>query len=320
MPTVPPLKDLEAVSKTSISNSAGLSYPRFRRTLFPRFSRVLFDILLGYLFLFLSVAVPLQLGARFPAWTLPLLLLCALGVGYSIAYLQLFLHEAAHFNIAPRRNWNDLLCNLFIASWAGQSTASYRAIHWDHHRFLGTTKDTERSYFEPLDLPFLFYSLTGIQALRVWLLRRRLLKIKRSWADRGMLLGGVLLNTGVMSLLAGIGAWPFAAAWAIGLLVFFPFFGALRQLLEHRSETARAGTDHSKTPHGKTTRMFKEGPLGSTFGAAGFSRHLLHHWDPQVSYTRLAEVEDFLGRTRLGPRLAASKTTYLRTFRGLFRP
>ena len=34
-----------------------------------------------------------------------------------------------------------------------------------------------------------------------------------------------------------------------------------------------------------------DGPLASTLGGAGFNRHLLHHWEPKISYTRFRELE-----------------------------
>jgi hypothetical protein len=50
---------------------------------------------------------------------------------------------------------------------------SYRKIHWDHHRFLGTTQDTENSYFRPLNNRFIIENLFGIHAIRVILQRSR---------------------------------------------------------------------------------------------------------------------------------------------------
>ena len=87
----------------------------------------------------------------------------------------------------------------------------------------------------------------------------------------------------------------------IGVGVFLPFFGALRQILEHRAPEADGGVDYARTPHGAYTRIFHGGLFAKTFGGAGFDRHLLHHWEPQVSYTRLADLETYL-RGRAQPR------------------
>jgi hypothetical protein len=103
------------------------------------------------------------------------------------------------------------------------------------------------------------------------------------------------------------------------MAVFFPFFATLRQVLEHRSATAVAGCDFRRLPHGALTRLFGDGIVASTFGGAGFNRHLLHHWEPQVSYTRLRELESFLLRTRAAPILDGRRTTYWQALRELIQ-
>lgn len=97
----------------------------------------------------------------------------------------------------------------------------------------------------------------------------------------------------------------------------FPLFGALRQLLEHRNEGIDPAIDFQTQDHGAYTRMFS-GPLSKTFGGAGFNRHLLHHWEPQVSYTNLPELEAFLEGTELRRVMASRRSTYFRTFRRLW--
>ena len=84
--------------------------------------------------------------------------------------------------------------------------------------------------------------------------------------------------------------------------------------MEHRDENAPSDRDFTKFAHGKVNRMFGSGPVASTLGGAGFNRHLLHHWEPQISYTNLAEVEWFLNDTNVAPVLARHQTSYFRTF------
>ena len=50
----------------------------------------------------------------------------ALMIGYWLAFIQLFIHEAAHFNILPDRKWNDRWANAFIAWHLGADIAAYR--------------------------------------------------------------------------------------------------------------------------------------------------------------------------------------------------
>ena len=63
--------------------------------------------------------------------------------------------------------------------------------------------------------------------------------------------------------------------------------------------------------------MFARTTGARAFGSAGFWRHLLHHWDPTVSYTRYDDLENFLMDTRLAGEIDKSRTSYLAVWRGL---
>jgi hypothetical protein len=114
------------------------------------------------------------------------------------------------------------------------------------------------------------------------------------------------------------GHWTFLFIWCSGFGVFFPFFATIRQLLEHRDELAHHTTDFTKVPHGKISRLFVHTILSSSFGAAGFTRHMIHHWDPQLSYTQLGAAEAFLMNCEhTAPILNTSRTSYLQTVKKL---
>jgi fatty acid desaturase len=134
-----------------------------------------------------------------------------------------------------------------------------------------------------------------------------------------MLGAGAALNLGVIAAALLTGSLVLAAAWPIAMVCFYPGINATRQLLEHRSFDAQRDVDYTRTSHGANTRMFGVGPLASTMGAAGFNRHLLHHWAPQISYTRLAELEEFLLDTPSGELFRARVTTHVRAFARLWR-
>ena len=76
--------------------------------------------------------------------------------------------------------------------------------------------------------------------------------------------------------------------------------------------------DYASVPHGETNRIFGDGIMSAMLGGAGFNRHLLHHWDPQLSYTRLRDLEAFLLETELAASVEDSRTTYGRAFSSLF--
>ena len=312
---------MESLKLTTLVDDSGRDYAAFRRALRPRWWRVAADVSLAYIVLLVTGWLLVHVSVL--SWPQQCLLIVVAGLtfGYWMAYLQLFLHEAAHFNLARSRPWNDRLANALIASWVGTSIASYRAIHWQHHRFHGETSDTERSYFSAFDGRFVLEGLAGVSALRVILMRRDRLRADAPRAEAGpgpaALLAALLLHGAIVGASVATGHWQLALAWIAGMGVFFPFFGTLRQLLEHRSLSASRSIDYRISPHGRTTRMFREGPLASTFGAAGFTRHLLHHWDSSISYTNLAQVEAFLrGCAVARPHLA--KTTYLSAMRALY--
>lgn len=88
----------------------------------------------------MAVAIAAEVGG------VPKLAVAAVGfvfVGYWIAYLQLFLHEGAHWNLAADRETSDRICNLCVGWLAGIDVKRYRKIHFQHHRALGTTEDSE---------------------------------------------------------------------------------------------------------------------------------------------------------------------------------
>ena len=297
-------------------------YLRFIEGLEPRYWRVWLDISAGYLLLGLVIflaGLPASGAGRLGASVLG-----AVAVGYAVAYLQLFLHEAAHQHLAQQRKLNDWLCDWLISWQTATSVRLYRPVHFAHHRQLGTTTDAENSYFRALGPRLLLETLTGVHVLRILLSRsRRLGSLAASGEGAGhqvpVLLRGALLHALVAGTAWTISGWPGLVAWVLGTGMFFPVFATIRQLLEHRAPDADPAADYTQQEHGAFTRMFGRGPLASTFGGAGFNRHLLHHWEPQVSCTRLGDLEHYLSGTSAGPVIAARRSSYGQTFARLWR-
>lgn len=314
----------ETIKKSSIVNSKGVKYTEFKAGLKPNYPLVWFHIILGYLALIGVLVAAGYLQNNYTSYFWATIPVAAILIGYIIAYIHLFIHEASHYNIAADRKRNDMLSNLFIGLIVGMDIGFYRVIHFDHHRYLGTTKDTEKTYFDGLNWRFLIESLTGIRVIKVMTNRDEKMKTNNSIdpkllaSNKKMFLGGAFLNFCIVVALFATGNWQVALVWLIGMGVMFPFFAALRQLLEHRSEEAHAYIDYNTVDHGVTNRMFGTGAIASTMGAAGFNRHLLHHWDPQISYTRLKDVEKFLLDTQLARPMDKTRTNYIKTFFKLF--
>ena len=318
------MHDIPIGLKGELVDSDGLAYREFRAALRPRWWAIWAQLACGYL---LIAGIVAGLVAWNPGGlvAIPAALAGGLALGYVIAYLNNFFHEAAHHNLAPGRRANDLLTNLLMSWLYGSSIALYRDIHWQHHRALGTTMDSENSYFDPLRVRYLVEGLLGLKVVRT-LLRYREMEGSRASAATdtrrriGWMLVAAAVNAAIVAGLALAGAWAAAGAWVLGELAFFPFFISLRQTLEHRDEHADSEIDYTRIDHGATNRLFGDGPLASTLGSAGFNRHALHHWEPQVSCTRLGDLERYLARTELEPFLAERRTTYLRTLQRLLEP
>ncbi|MDB5251370.1 MAG: fatty acid desaturase [Flaviaesturariibacter sp.] len=313
--------NLEHIPYTAVSDE-GVSYEHWRKSLEPRYAVVWRDMSLGYLsiaILLFALAKAAGLGV---AAQLAIGIAGGAAIGFTLAFLSLFLHEAGHYNLHPSRSVNDRLATIFLCALFGLDIRSYRKIHWLHHRHLGTPDDTESSYFNALTTGFLLETLTGIHLLRIMRKRNEggLLTAGMKKDSFRMLVAGAVVNGLVVAAGFWLGGWAPSIAWVLGMLLFFPFFATLRQVLEHRDEAAAADADFSRDAHGKITRLFADGPLARVFGGAGFQRHLIHHWDPQVSYTRLADVEAFLSRSALTrPIIESARTTYGDAFRKLAR-
>jgi len=308
-----------------LAASDGLAWRDVRRTLDPRWSAVWTDIAGRYLLLGAGYAVACAIAV----WlgnVVGLLLAPLTGawMGFWFASIVLFMHEAAHYNLHPEKAANDRLANLFVCSLIGDEVKHYRAHHWEHHLHLGGVHDTEVSYHWAPTLRFCLETLFGVHAWRVFKAHRGA-RTADSDAARGQqrdvlaLLRGLALHAVVLGATLLAGLWSVAVAWVFAVGVVFPFLSALRQQLEHRAEDASSCVDYSVVPHGAVNRMFAPTPFARAFGAAGFSCHLLHHWDPSVSYTRFADFESFLLRTELAPRVDEARTSYGAVWRRLAR-
>jgi fatty acid desaturase len=314
--------DIPLSLKWELADSDGVPYREFRKRLEPRWGLVWMHIGLAYLVLAGTLAAIVVwnpdglLGSVASATG-------ALAIGYTIQFLNNFFHESAHYNLLPSRSWNDRVTNLLMGWLYGSSIATYRRTHFQHHRALGTTEDSENSYFDALGMRYLAGGLTGvkvIRSLRRWGQTERRLDAARQKEAHGRVsrlawIGlGAVVNLGIAGGLLALGSSRAAVAWLVGLLVIFPFLASLRQLLEHRSEEADPEVDYAAVDHGPVNRLFGGGPLASTFGSAGFNRHAIHHWEPQVSFTRLRDIEAYLLRTKAAPAIRERQTSYRDTF------
>jgi fatty acid desaturase len=307
------------VKTQSITNSKGIKLSEFKKHLIPNYFKAWWDITIGYLFLLLSIGL-----LHFVELSLEGLLvgiISSIFIGFFLAYIQLFFHEASHFNLHKNKKVNDDLANFLIGFLFFDDIEDYRKIHFEHHRKLGLTSDTENSYFSCLNLKYLIESLTFIRVLKVLMNRKKSRKdkpIQKIEFKLQKLLGIFIHLIIVFSIFYYFG-FESLVFWFIGFFGVFPFFVSIRQLLEHRSELASCDIDYTKINHGQKNKMFKNDIFSRFLGGAGFNRHLLHHWDPQISYTNFNELEAFYLDTLLKEEILKSKTSYVVEFIKIFK-
>ena len=309
--------------RSRIRSGAGVYYTDFLKTLQPDYRLAWLHLSLGYSALLIIGLGEGLIQFRWPRGGWAIVPLCSVLFGYFINYVSHFFHEAAHYNLSKDRRRNDLLANIFVGVLLGQHIGPNRSLHFQHHRYLGTMEDVENSYFDPLNMRFIVYSIVGVRTFKIMFQRSARLKnsAPHNSADptsKWMTLAGAVFHGTIVLTAFVLGYWWISISWVVGMLSVFPFLAALRTILEHRDEFADRNKDYYREPHGAFTRIFGDGLISSTLGAAGFNRHLLHHWEPQVSYTRLRALEAFLMDTEMAPILDARRSKYPSVFRRLF--
>jgi fatty acid desaturase len=300
----------------------GERWERFAPTLVANYRRVALDIARCWFMLAAGLATHVWLalrlgdGAGFVAAPV-----VALWLGFWIDATQLLMHEAVHFNVHPDKVTNDRLAGWLLGPIVAEDVARYRAVHWLHHLHLGSPEDTEVSYHRPPTLRFLLQGLAGFPIVRVLTARVGAGAFPRQLpsARRG-LVRAAILHCSIVAALVLAGRYSSALAWGMGLVNAYPFWGSLRQTLEHRAFDASPDVDYTRTAHGPVNRMFGKDLLSRMFGYAGFNRHLLHHWYPAASYTCFDTLEAFFMRTPLAAAIDAARTTYPEAFRRLRVP
>lgn len=308
------INNLEGISFEAVVNNSQVTYDTFRKTLVPDYRRVWTDIIIAWFFLLL----PFFISPFIPGSLLLLLLfLCPIYFGYILAFLHLFVHEAAHFNLHRSKRINEKLAMYFICPLFGIDLKKYRKTHWTHHLHLAEPEDAEVSYFNALTFPFFVQTLSGIHAWKI-IRRRKKNNLQKKYAENfngWLVLFFSLFHLTIILIAWLTGSWPLVLSWILGIAIFFPFFATIRQILEHRDELAGNDFHYYRQSRKRISRLFGDDFLSRTFGAAGFNMHMIHHWDPQISYTRLRDVLLFLKESSLTSAFVNnSQTSYKKVF------
>ena len=305
-----------------IVHPSGGSWLNFRASLRPRYGLVWCEIVLSLFMMAGGFLAHLFLTARWGNRIgLETGILFAMWIGFWLNSILTFGHEAAHYNLSPSRTRNDTLADWSIWLFFPQTTKAYRKSHWQHHLHLGDPEDTEVSYHNCLSPWFLAQALTGIYLttllVRYVFGKRGETTPSPSAPSRSKTAAFVALLRALAthSIFVGVAlyyrCYASAVTWVVAAALIFPFLATVRQVLEHRDSEAHCATDFRQVLHGPVNRTFGKDWFSRYFGAAGFNRHLLHHWDPTVSYTCFDDMEIFFRDTPLGVRIESARSTYL---------
>ncbi len=326
---LPGAPDLRQIAHDSLG-----SWLSYRETLRPRYWLAWCEIALCVAMILGGFAAHLILNLRFGnALGFETAIPFALWIGFWFHALLSYAHEAVHYNLSASRKRNDLLSDWIVLLFFPQTTREYRKNHWQHHLHLGDPLDTEVSYHNCLSMGFLFKAVTGIymaelaaQSVPAGDSRAQTSRDPQTGSrprtgtkSVGPILRALTAHSILVAIALSLSCYAAAIAWVVAALFIFPFFTTVRQVLEHRAIEARCATDFRYETHGPVNRVFGGGLFAHFYGAAGFDQHLLHHWDPTISYTRFAEMKDFLDGTPLGPELQSAESTYLSSFLLLLR-
>lgn len=322
---MPPL--LPGLAK--LTNSRGETYGEFRKKLTTNYVRILLSVTLTFIIcVFLSFLLIEVTGSLY---------LSILGIiPLSLIQLRLLnvIHEGAHYLIAPSRKLNDNFCNLISGWFFVVDVDQYRITHTEHHRNLGREGDPENSHMDKLDLTWLASAFSGIRTLKTLKIRNeirnQILDNRNESSKKShklVPLFGLSCHITILFLISLGDITAGEICWFIATYAVTPGLGMLRNLLEHRYVENVDPTvweiliDKSSSiqTNQATTRTFTKSKLSYLYGSMGFTRHLLHHWDPSISFQNLKKVHLFILDSKIGPTVASTDSTFTETFKYLWK-
>ena len=305
------------------SSKFDMTYTDFRKALVTPYKKVQLSLLANWI-LMIALVIATSLFNNLMFYFLVTLILSLL-----MHRVLLIIHEGAHYHLSPNKRMNDKLSNLFAGWFVFTDIENYRITHIQHHRNLGSNSDPENSHMDKLDLSWILSAITGTKTALAFF--KTISSGKKISQDSKRssptpIFGAVIHLAVFLVIYFGFGVVPLIV-WSSCLLVIAPLLGMLRNLLEHRYVEAvdpilwEIFLNTSSKPvelNQITTRTFTQSIFSKLYGSMGFTHHLIHHWDPTISYMNLEKVHEFLLSSEVGELLAKTDTTYTKTFFYLF--
>lgn len=221
-------------------------------------------------------------------------------------HLQILLHEGAHFQIHPKKRWNDLMTNVFCAVPFFGLISHYRHFHLAHHKYLLDPEEDpevgfyaeQNHFFEKKRAPgllwmlildvcgyhyFQFFFSYNLYLLREMRKAGALRPARGEWLAVGLTLAPALalvlpLHAGKMMLFY----------WLLPQPTFMFLFLKLQGYGEHTARARRIEDCTFSHELGLGARFFIY-PLNSDL-------HLEHHLYPSVPWYRLRRLHQRLAR------------------------
>jgi len=240
---------------------------------------------------FLHLA-PAELFSR--AWWLAMIVRAPFFLlgGFAIHGLGVLMHEAAHWNLFPKKLWNDV-AGIVVSLPLGLAVTGYRVVHMLHHSEERTPADPDE--LENMQPPWfralVFYAwiFIGMPGYVLFVFFTSLVRA-RNWATRGYVFFNYVLMFGTWTaavMLSLRGGWfPTLATVWIGPTVAATFVANIRGLAEHTMTYREEGAF-------RATRTTVSHPVVSWFMNNG-NYHLEHHLFPDVAWHRLPELHQIL--------------------------
>jgi fatty acid desaturase len=311
----------------SITSKSGVTYGEFRKTLNVNFFRIQVGIVCSFLSLFVILFLCNKTDNFF------LLIFMSVSLALTQHRILNVVHEGAHYLLSRSRKFNDTFCN-FLAGWFILCDVDqYRITHIEHHRNLGSEFDPENAHMEKLDLTWLVSLISGFNTVRRISVRKQIrsnLGSRATGKPRHLVVPflGLLLHSLILLFVYNILSFQTLVVWLFSTFFLTPALGILRNLLEHKYvESVDSAIWYQILGREKpadavlkvTTRTFTKSLLSRLYGSMGFTRHLLHHWDPSISFSNLGKVHKFLLETPLEANLRKVDSTFSSTFVHLWR-
>ena len=312
----------------NLENSQGITYGIFRSNLKVNYSRSRFSVYLNWIAIFFILFLIAKLNS--------ILVLLTLTVILSLLQhrILLVIHEGAHFLFSKSRTANDIFSNVFSGWFVLNSVQKYRESHLQHHRNLGTPNDPEATYMDTLDLTWMLAAISGLKTLKSVLRVNRLrnnkvIPTKKNYSGLYVPIIGAITHFSICYIFLALINYKLFLIWFLSTYILAPLLGILRNLLEHRYVEAvdpriwevlldSKGMKVREVNLNVTTRIFTQSVLSKFYGSMGFTRHLIHHWDPSISFQNLKFVHAFLLDTHIGPLMKLTDSTYTRAFIALW--